>query len=470
MATYLTSGNDVHTADGGEIVYAREGNDQIHIVHVDDSDVLGYDFDYFAPAEVYGEQGNDYIVSYGWGDRLYGDSGDDTLIGGGGADMLNGGTGNDEIWTGTSGNNTDDDQGDVAWAGAGDDTVYLQNAANNDTIRGEDGYDILYLYNGSGHLSQFSLVAGGSNGGLLASGFEELNYYGGNGFEVIEGGNNDDHILGGGGTDIISGLGGEDLLHGEAGADIVNGGLGDDAIWGGSEDDVLNGGDGGDILLGETGNDKLNDGNGNDAVSGGDGSDTIRTGMGTDSANGGDGNDVIREEGSDIGYITFMGIKVPVVGGDTLSGGADDDDIQGGSGNDKIDGGFDDDIVNGGSGVDELTGGGGRDRFQFSALTDSGTGLLRDSITDFTVTPGSGFAVTDRIDVSAIDASENLGGAQNFDFIGTAGFSAEGQVRVVQQGANAVIQLNTLGNGGAEAAIILVNFDSTALTFVDFIL
>ena len=44
---------------GGEIVYAREGNDQIHIIHVDDSGGLGgFDFDYFAPTEVYGEQGD----------------------------------------------------------------------------------------------------------------------------------------------------------------------------------------------------------------------------------------------------------------------------------------------------------------------------------------------------------------------------------------------------------------------------
>ena len=457
MATYLTSGNDGYVADGGEIVHALEGNDQIYIIHVNDSGPLDFDFDYFAPAEVYGEQGNDYIVSYGFGDRLYGDSGNDTLIGGGGADALYGGSNDDEIWTGTSGGDVDDDDGDVVWAGTGNDTVYLQNAANNDTIRGEDGYDTLYVYNGSGLLSQFSLLAGGSNGGLLASGFEELHYSGGNGFEVVEGGNNADDISGGGSTDLISGLGGNDSLHGGTGADVINGGTGDDAMWGGSEDDILNGGDGGDILLGEAGNDKLNDGNGNDAVAGGDGNDYIRTGTGTDSANGGNGNDIIREEGSD-------------AAGDALYGGAGDDDIQGGTGADDIDGGFDNDIVNGGSGVDELTGGGGQDRFQFSAITDSGQGATRDVVTDFAVTAGTGFAFTDRIDVSAIDAIQSLGGAQNFSFIGNAGFSAEGQIRTIQQGDNTVILLNTSGTGGAESAIILENFDAATLTFVDFIL
>ena len=470
MATYLTSGNDGYVADGGEIVHALEGNDQIYIIHVDDSSPLDIDFDYFAPAEVYGEQGDDYIVSYGFGDRLYGDSGNDTLIGGGGDDTQHGGSGNDKIYTGSSKSENSISEGDTVWAGTGDDTVYLQSASNGDTIRGEDGYDALYLYNSGGHISQFSLLAGGSNAGLLASGFEELHYSGGNGFEAVEGGNNADHISGGGGTDIISGLGGHDSLLGGSGADIINGGTGDDAMWGGSEDDILNGDDGGDILLGEAGNDKLNDGKGNDAVAGGDGNDTIRTGMGNDSANGGNGNDIIREEGSDVSYYIFMGIKVPVIGGDSLYGGAGNDDIQGGTGDDDIDGGFHDDIVNGGSGIDELTGGGGNDRFQFSAVTDSGIGMARDAVTDFAVTAGKGFTFTDRIDVSAIDAIQSLGGSQNFSFIGTAGFSAEGQIRIRQQGDNTVVQLNTSGTGGAEAAIILENLDSTTLTFVDFIL
>lgn len=201
MATYLTSGNDGYIADGGEIVHALEGDDQINIIHIDDSSVGELDFDYFTPAEVYGNQGNDFIRSFDFGDRLYGDSGNDTLYGGGGRDYLSGGSGNDTIWTGTSEYVVDGtDQlslqldGDVVWAGTGDDVVYLQNADNEDTIRGEDGYDTLYLYNGDGLISQFSLVAGGSNAGLLASGFEELHYYGGAGFEVVEGGGAADTI------------------------------------------------------------------------------------------------------------------------------------------------------------------------------------------------------------------------------------------------------------------------------------
>ena len=231
MATNLTPGNDGYVADGGEVVNGLAGNDQIHVIHTED----GVDFDYFEPADIYGNQGNDYLVSYEFGDRLFGDSGNDTLIGGGGRDHLEGGSGNDVIYTGTSAytaGTTDflslQLDGDLVWAGTGDDTVHLQNADNDDTIRGEDGHDTLYLYNGAGLISQFSLIAGGSNSGLLASGFEVLHYFGGDGFEVVEGGNEADSISGGGGTDLVSGLGGNDWLDGQDGADVINGGDGAD--------------------------------------------------------------------------------------------------------------------------------------------------------------------------------------------------------------------------------------------------
>ena len=470
MATILTSGNDGYIADGGEIVYAREGNDQIHIIHVDDSGGLGgFDFDYFAPTEVYGEQGDDYIVSFGWGDKLYGDSGNDTLIGGGGDDMLQGGSGDDVIHTGASLDDDSMEDGDTVWAGTGDDTVYLQSASHGDAIRGEDGYDTMYLYNGNGHISQFSLLAGGSNSGLLASGFEELHYFGSSGFEVIEGGNQDDWISGGGGTDLISALGGDDSLLGGTGADVISGGSGIDIVWGGDDDDVISGDDGNDTLLGEDGDDSIRDGRGNDSVSGGDGADTLRTGNGTDSVHGGDGNDIIREEGSDVISINYLGHVLSTVGGDKLYGDAGNDDIQGGSGHDTIDGGSGNDIIDGGAHVDVMTGGQGSDTFRYDELSDSGSGATRDTVTDFMVS-NFGAATIDRIDLSAIDAVQSVAGNQSFTFIGSAGFSAEGQVRVVQQGDNAVVIVNTSGAGGGEMAIVLANFDASTINAADFIL
>src|ERR1051325_11900767 len=97
MATNLTNGNDAYIADGGEIVNGLLGDEQITIIHTDDSSFGDLDFDYFAPAEAYGNQGNDELVSGGFGDRLYGDSGNDLILGGGGRDMMQGGSGNDTI-------------------------------------------------------------------------------------------------------------------------------------------------------------------------------------------------------------------------------------------------------------------------------------------------------------------------------------------------------------------------------------
>lgn len=472
MTTNLTSGNDSYSADGGEIVNALEGDDHILIVHVDDSSGLGgLDFDYFAPAQVYGNQGNDYIASFEWGDMLYGDSGNDVLVGGGGDDMLKGGSGNDIIYTGASFDDEDIGNGDTVWAGTGDDTVYLQAAHHGDTLRGEDGFDTLKLFNDQNHISQFSLLAGGSNAGLYASGFEVLYYYGGTVAEVVEGGTNADTILGGGGGDILSGLGGNDTMFGGDGADIMTGGDGGDTLHGGNDGDVLSGLNGNDFLNGDGGNDSIRDGAGDDHVSGGDGNDTLRTGAGSDSVSGGGGDDTIREEGMDAGAFVFNGQFIAWTGGDKLSGGAGKDDIQGGTGHDTIDGGADDDVVNGGSGADELTGGDGRDVFDFDSLADSGQGEARDAIADFTPRNGMPYvAYLDRIDLSTIDARPDVAGNQAFSFIGNSGFSAAGQVRVIQQGGNAVVQVNTEGNGGTEMAILLLGADASTVTAQDFIL
>jgi len=55
----------------------------------------------------------------------------------------------------------------------------------------------------------------------------------------------------------------------------------------------------------------------------------------------------------------------------------------------------------------------------------------------------------DRIDLAAIDANGGAGGDQAFTFIGTAAFSARGQLRYVQVGGDTFIQANTNGNTGS---------------------
>lgn len=144
----------------------------------------------------------------------------------------------------------------------------------------------------------------------------------------------------------------------------------------------------------------------NDLLKGGLGSDTINGNKGDDTLNGYDQNDVL------------LGDK----GKDRLDGGTGDDTLLGGK---------DDDILVGGEGSDTLFGGKGKDTFGYFNISES-TPISRDEI-DLE-------RKSDKIDLSAIDANENVAGNQAFRFIGSAAFSDAGQVRF--DAANNLIQAN----------------------------
>jgi Ca2+-binding RTX toxin-like protein len=103
-----------------------------------------------------------------------------------------------------------------------------------------------------------------------------------------------------------------------------------------------------------------------------------------------------------------------------------------------------DDFITGGTGSDALTGGLGNDSFIYVATTESPVGNTRDTITDFNT-------LLDKIDVAAIEANTNLAGDQAFTFIGTAAFTALGQVRY----AAGLVQFNNTGNNNADMEITL---------------
>jgi Ca2+-binding RTX toxin-like protein len=142
------------------------------------------------------------------------------------------------------------------------------------------------------------------------------------------------------------------------------------------------------------------------------GKDYVDAGYGDDYVEGGDGDDMLWGGG----------------GKDELHGGDDNDQLFGYTGDDKLFGDAGDDFLSGGLGQDILTGGLGADTFffatwHFSNSPDSG---LRDPdyIKDFSHAQG------DKIDVSPIDANENLAGNQSFSFIGSADFTGiAGQLR-----------------------------------------
>jgi Ca2+-binding RTX toxin-like protein len=301
-------------------------------------------------------------------------------------------------------------------------------------------------------------------------------------------------IWGGGGNDTVHTLGGQGTLYGGSGHDDltvfedaaydVYGGAGRDLVYGrgmiihdgaGSGDDQYNGDGSGlayltyetatrgieaDLWTGFARSREI----GSDAVVG---IRQLRGGQGNDLLMGGPGGS-LSEFGvtiwGDTGNDTITGTSqadhlVGEVGNDRLTGYDGADLLTGGAGNDRLSGGDGDDTLQGGAGRDVLTGDGGADVFAFNAVGDSGS-LSPDRITDFA-------QAQDQIDLHRIDA--HAGGRDNaFDFIGSAAFTAAGQVRVFQSGGDTVIQMNTAGSLGAEMQVVLTG--SLTLTAGDFVL
>lgn len=81
--------------------------------------------------------------------------------------------------------------------------------------------------------------------------------WGGEGDDILIGGEGADTLLGGEGNDLLYGMSGADRLLGEAGADLLLGMAGDDRLQGGSGEDVLAGGPGADQLQGEADGDLI---------------------------------------------------------------------------------------------------------------------------------------------------------------------------------------------------------------------
>jgi len=180
------------------------------------------------------------------------------------------------------------------------------------------------------------------------------------------------------------------------------------------------------VLMGNTGDNALDAGGGNDTLNGNTGDDTL---------NGSTGND-------------------------RVSGDAGNDLVIGGSGDDTLNGNLGEDTLYGGAGADVLTGGSGADRFDFDAVTESGTtAATRDRITDFKRSQG------DQIDLSDIDSNGAAAGDPEFSLV-TGAFTARGQLRF--DAATHVLYGNTDSDAGAEFSILLSGINSVVVG--DFIL
>lgn len=239
---------------------------------------------------------------------------------------------------------------------------------------------------------------------------------GGDGNDILEGGNKTDTVNGGAGNDKIMITPGDDVVRGGDGIDMADfSGLANvdplscdlalktAAIPGilsqsivGIEDLVLT--DLSDIAAGNFKDNLIFAGAGNDSVSGKGGNDTILGQDGADTLEGNDGNDVIRGQGGNdfikgnggdddligddglFGEVAGTDVIRGGPGNDTISGGDRSDTLLGNNGNDSIDGdrGPDrllgnggDDTLNGGQGSDTMFGHGGADRLLGGSGGDS---------------------------------------------------------------------------------------------------
>ncbi|MBL0373537.1 hypothetical protein JJB09_16040 [Rhizobium sp. KVB221] len=256
----------------------------------------------------------------------------------------------------------------------------------------------------------------------------------------------DDVIHAYGGDDFAWGGNGDDFILGGDGADALTGANGDDFLNGGTGDDNLDGGDGEDTLLGKDGNDVLNGGAGADVIIGGAGTDTVR--LTTESTVNlidptknlgeakGDEYSSVEIFSFDVGDDHFVGstgddVVLGDAGNDVLRGAGGNDTLSGGDGNDELVGGAGIDNLIGGKGPDILSGGGGKDYFEFDSVSEMGkTASTRDLITDF-------IHLSDKIDLSSIDANGGVSGEGNFSFVAAEGHGftgVKGQLTWDQQG------------------------------------
>lgn len=286
----------------------------------------------FDTNEVYGGDGNDFIVDggpYGNQDSFYGGAGNDNILAGSGNDIIDTGTGDDN-----------------ATGSQGDDTFVVNDNFGNDTLDG----------GGSEEISGDVLDATGmTTGATLTFGVEITTESSGGGPPGSGGGPPGSGGDGGGGP---SGGGGETTVTGA----LLEAGPGNTAEVIGVESFTLGGGN--DTVIDDSGNNTVNMGAGDDIF-------RITDGFGADTVHGGDGGEVLGDliDGSAVTpdvVVTFTGD-----GTGTFTDGTDTlvfdgiERVATGAGNDSIFGGAGDDSASGGAGDDVfvITDGGGADFF-----------------------------------------------------------------------------------------------------------
>lgn len=374
--------------------------------------------------EIAGNSGNNELYGLAGGDVLIGDAGNDLLFGGTGADYMHGGAGNDIYMV--------DNAADMAME------------TSNDALGGIDTVNAFVSY-------------------ILDFGLDRLYLHGT--VSLTGTGNGNNNLLHGNrGDNTLSGLAGTDTLHGDLGTDTLLGNDGNDTLYGDAGNDGLYGGEGNDLLDGGTGADVMDGGSGNDAYIVDSLIDQANDSLGIQDDGGIDQvqASVTHTLGVRIENLTLTGtaaingtgnaLNNTLIGNsanNVLSGLDGNDVLTGGAGNDTLNGGNGNDVLTGGSGRDQLNGDVGNDRFDYNAVSESPASTGRDVITGFA---GAGTALGDQIDLRDIDANVLASGNQAFTYIGSAAFTAAGQLRY----AGGILSGSTDGDTAAEFEVQLL--------------
>jgi Ca2+-binding RTX toxin-like protein len=459
--------------------------------------------------QIYGGAGNDRLTAGGWGALLDGGDGNDTLTDGASNDVLLGGAGNDSLSSSSGFDWLDGGDGDdsltinygaqnggvAAYGGAGNDSIFFFTVAPNynliDAGAGDDrvevgsavgfldiilgaGRDILVLdsVSQSSQINVLDFQAGDGGDRLdfdtlltsvtssanittnpFATGLLSLSQSGTDVFIASNGkpvlilkdvaaGSLTAYNLGGyaangsieapltltaaPGGEVLYGASGADTMNGSASRDVFFGGMGNDQLYGGDGVDTLVGGSGDDRLEGGAGGDLLQGGPGADILIGGDGNDTIQTQRGNDSVDAGDGNDSVTiSTGSGDTVNATLGAGNDVVSISAVSG--THVNVDGGADADRFTLGFP-------TGSVQLTLGSGADSLVLNGTYNSNGHIV---VTDFE-TGDAG----DWIELTTFLTASLTG------WDGTTNPFATNQLRLLQSGADTLIQIDKVAGAG----------------------
>jgi len=461
-----TEGHDTLTGTAGDdILRGASGNDNMNGRAGSDT--------------LYGGAGNDRLEENtdGGTDHLYGEDGDDTLRVGRqhGTVVLDGGNGNDTFFVQQyNGSST-------VLAGTGDDVINLITGATitlgsgHDTINthqlfnlsastvtdfsAEDNFDLSdglasnSDWNGfdnpfaSGHIR---LVQNGSETlvELLAQGVYQTIFTLKNVQASSLTADNFSGFAPNGSPTVgreISGTPSNDALVGSAGNDYISGGDGNDALIGGAGNDHLEGGDGADRLDGGVGTDLLFGNEGADSLNGGAGSDTLYGGAGNDrleETTDGGTDTLYGEDGDDYFFVIRQSGNIVLDGGN----GNDTFLVQQYNGSSTVLAGTGDDVINLITGA-TITLGSGHDTINTHQLFN----LSASTVTDFSAE-------------DVLNLNEAI--ARNTGWDGSGNPFATGEVRLVQNGSDTLVELRA--NGSYQTIFMLQNVQASTLTASNF--